>query len=87
MRVFASNRELFDAIVELAARLDALGQAPAAREIREGMACINGLTDGWGEFYAAAVAAERRFGWQLQASDREDLRAICEATRKAVYRR
>jgi hypothetical protein len=87
LQTFKSNERYFKAVADLAARLDSVGDAAAAQIIRDGMACINGLTDGWAQFLDAIESVERRFGGRLGAADREELRAIREAAHRAVYRR
>lgn len=86
MRKFDSNEQYFEAVTDLAVRLGSEGHESAALEIREAMACINGLTDGWAQFLAAIEAVERRFGHGLGGEHRAELQAIREAAHNAVYR-
>lgn len=87
MEQFDSNAQYFEAVTDLTVRLESEGHDTAALEIREGMACINGLTDGWGQFLEAIEAVQRRFGSQLDAGRREELQAIRRVAHNAVYRR
>jgi hypothetical protein len=47
LRDFASNEEFLQALRSLIDRIEAQGNIVAARQLREGFACPNGLTDGW----------------------------------------
>ena len=81
-----SSERYFEAVIKLAARLESEGHAAAADQIRRGLRCINGLTDGWALFLDAVEAVDAELGDQLAGADREDMRAIREAARRAVYR-
>ena len=87
MREFDSNAQYFAAVTDLALCLESEGHETAALEIREAMACINGLTDGWARFLEAIEAVERRLGNRISAEQREGLQAIRRAAYNAVYRR
>jgi len=50
MAPFRSNEEFFQAVADLMAKLEAGGHVQAAAELREGLGCLNGLTDGWALF-------------------------------------
>lgn len=87
MASFHSNEELFQAVTELAARFEAAGRAPAAAGLREGMACLNGLTDGWAMFLEAIEVVWSSDFAQLDAHDRRALRRIRDGVRRALRRR
>jgi hypothetical protein len=86
MGSFRSNEELFRAVAELTAKLEAGGHLDAATELRSGFACVNGLTDGWALFLESIekVAGHAK---RFAQDEREALAAIRTAVRTAVYRR
>ena len=76
---FASSEELFDAVRALAARLDSAGEVRAAADLRNGLAAVNGLTDGWAELLEAL---ERLRGGTLDPR----ARAVLDPVRADVQR-
>ena len=81
---FASNEELYEAVRALAADLDSAGEVRAAAELREGLAAVNGLTDGWALLLAAV---ERVDGVPLAPGAREALDLVRTELRGVVRRR
>jgi hypothetical protein len=85
--MFKSNQELLQATRDLTAALEKHGNASAARELRDGMAAINGLTDGWAAFLESVQRVKAIHSSELDAGQRSLLNAIDEAAYQAVYRR
>lgn len=87
MAGFRSADELFEAARELFARLEAGGHRQAAAELREGFACLNGLTDGWALFLEAIRRVEAGPARGFAPEDRKALERIRKAVDAAVHRR
>jgi hypothetical protein len=87
MTGFRSHEELFQAVRDLIAALEAGGQPQAAATLREGFRCLNGLTDGWALFLESIEKVRATEGKSLAREHREALEAIRTAARAAVYRR
>lgn len=85
MRTFRSNEELFQAVLDLADQLDQTGHNSSAARLRDGMGCLNGLTDGWALLLESIekVQTESR---QFRKSDRQALRTIQSVVAAIVYR-
>jgi hypothetical protein len=84
---FGSSDEFLQRVSELIARLDALGQPDAAAELRDGLRCLNGLTDGWALFLESIERVQAAHASRFAAEDRNALDTIRAAARKALYRR
>jgi hypothetical protein len=89
--MFKSNQELLQATRDLTAALEKHGNASAARELRDGMAAINGLTDGWAAFLESVqrqghplVRARRRPAIAAQRDRRGGLPGGLSAQGQAV---
>ena len=87
MSPFKSNDEFFAAVRALIARLESAGHAQAAAELREGFACLNGLTDGSALFLEAIDKVRQERSREFDKGEREALEAIRKAVHAAVYRR
>jgi hypothetical protein len=86
MKTYVSNAEYFDELMSLAARMERSGHLAAATEVRHGLSCLNGLTDGWALLMDSLELTLRDNGNNLATDQMEDLRNAFEAARKAVYR-
>lgn len=84
---FRSHEELFAAVRELASRLETQNHAEAAAEIRNGFACLNGLTDGWALFLESIDKVRANHAPQLSREDQQLLSAIRKDVHAAVHRR
>jgi len=73
IRPFASLDEYFEAVRSLVADLRSSGHEAAADELREGLGCLNGLTDGWAAFAEAADAVRDRHASGLTPAQRTRL--------------
>jgi hypothetical protein len=84
---FTSNEEFFATFRDLVERIEKQGHAEAARELRDGFACLNGLTDGWAllmEAMERVVAGHRD---KIGKPEMPELREMLRGVRKVVYRR
>jgi hypothetical protein len=84
---FRSNEELFQAVRDLIATLESGDHPQAAATLRDGLGCLNGLTDGWALFLEAIDAVQASAAKQLAPADRKALKALRAAAHAAVYRR
>lgn len=84
---FRSSDELFQAVRDLAARLETNGHRAAAERLRGGFAYLNGLTDGWAGPLQAVEEILATRPATLGPGDRDALEAIRSAAHAAVYRR
>jgi hypothetical protein len=83
---YSSVFEFYDDLNDLMKRMEGSGNTEAAAEIREGLSCINGLTDGWAllmEHLEKALANHKK---ALRKDQIVDLKNAIMITRKAVYR-
>jgi hypothetical protein len=87
MATFRSNEELFQAVAELTARLEAGGHRDAATALRDGFGCLNGLTDGWALFLQSIEKVAKTYAKRFAPDERRALAAIRAAVHQAVHRR
>ena len=80
-------QEYFAAVRAFIAKLERDGQEQAARELREGYGCLNGLTDGWAQFLESIDKVRKTCSAGLDKDDRESLKMIRAVAHRAVYRR
>lgn len=83
---FASAEEYFEAARRLMTQLEHKAHDEAAAELREGFACLNGLTDGWAMFLES-IEKVHAAGHGLDPDDRRTLEALLKAARATVRRR
>ena len=84
---FRSNEEFFAAVRALIARLEAAGMPDAAAELKDGFACLNGLTDGSALFLDTIDGLLATRSREFELSELDSLKAIRKAMHAAVYRR
>jgi hypothetical protein len=84
---FRSNEELFQAVRDLIATLEAGGHPQAAARLRDGFGCLNGLTDGWALFLEAIDAVQAGEATRFAPAHRKTLEAVRATAHAAVYRR
>ena len=82
-----SSDEFFRAVDALIARLDAAGHHQAASELRNGLGCLNGLTDGSALFLDAIEKVQATESKQFAREDQQALETIRARVHVAVYRR
>ena len=87
MATFRSQGDFFQAVADLVTRLEATGFSSAATRLKNGLGCVNGLTDGWALFLESIVAVEIDDAARLDPADRESLEAIRKAVDDTVRRR
>jgi hypothetical protein len=86
LRPFASADECFDEVRALIVDLERAGRTAAAAELREGLGCLNGLTDGWALFLEAVEAVAVRYGPSLSAEQQRRLGAVRRVADRVTHR-
>ncbi len=84
---FTSNEEFFSAFRDLVERIEKQGHAQAAKELRDGFACLNGLTDGWVLLMEAMEQVIEANRGKIGAQEMSELRDMLRVVKKVVYRR
>jgi hypothetical protein len=84
---YESNEEFFQAVRDLATGLELQGLGSAGSELRSGLACLNGLTDGWALLLESLERVKSDYGSELDPSQRQRLDEMVRSVRKLVYRR
>jgi hypothetical protein len=87
MAAFRSSEELFQAVDALIARLEGAGHQQAAGEMRDGLRCLNGLTDGSALFLDAIEKVQAAEAKRFAREDQQALETIRARVHVAVYRR
>jgi hypothetical protein len=87
MAAFRSSEEFFEAVYTLIARLEAAGHHQAASELRDGLRCLNGLTDGSALFLDAIETVQTAESRRFAREDQQALETIRARVHVAVYRR
>jgi hypothetical protein len=82
---FQSSEELVQAVLDLADQLDQTGHHSSAARLRDGLGCLNGLTDGWALLLEAIEKVHSESG-HFRKSDRQALGTIQSAVVGIVYR-
>lgn len=83
---FQSNHEFFDYVLSLTNSLARDGRGPAATMLNEGLASINGLTDGWATFLESVENVQNAYGRELTAIDANRLEKIRNTAYAVVHR-
>ena len=86
MKTYASSEQFFSALNRLIERIDLYGHHDAAQQIREGLSCLNGLTDGWAILMDSIEATMSQYKGKLLSEDMADLKGMHKAIQKVVYR-
>ena len=86
MTEYGSNEEFFQAFERLVQSIADSGQGEAAKRLREGFSCLNGLTDGWAILMESIEATVSQDQGELQPDDMNELEGMLKIIRKAVYR-
>ncbi|MBI4829892.1 MAG: hypothetical protein HY804_14030 [Nitrospinae bacterium] len=86
MKSYFSNEEFFQAVRSLAERMEHGGHTEAARELRDGFACLNGLTDGWAMLMESVDKVIAAHGKALSPGDTAELKEMSRAIGKIVRR-
>ena len=86
MGLFKSNEALFHATNEIVASLYQSGHRSEAEILKNGIASLNGLTDGWALFLDAVQEVERKSD-AFTDSEKKTIAEIHDAVYEAVYRR
>jgi len=83
---FASAEAFFQSVRAFANELEAEGHTEAAAEIRAGLSCVNGLTDGWAQFGEALDGVQAQYGGHLTEEQQAVLDALAAAVWDVVHR-
>ncbi len=84
--MYKSNEEFFQSVYDLASSLKHNGHEREADILNNGMAALNGLTDGWALLLGAVREVESNAA-VLTDSEKEAIRTIHDAVYQVVYRR
>jgi hypothetical protein len=84
---FKSNEEFFAAFRDLVERIEKQGHVEAARELRTGFSCLNGLTDGWALLMEAMDRTSTANHGKIEGREMSELRDLHRVVKKVVYRR
>ena len=87
LAAFRSSEEFFRAVDALIARLEGSGYQQAAGELRDGLRCLNGLTDGSALFLDAIEKVQAAEAKRFAREDQQALQTIRARVHVAVYRR
>jgi hypothetical protein len=87
MKQYASNRAFFADVADLAMRIEVGGCPGAAEEMRKGLRCINGLTDGWALLMESLERVTLEFGTHLTSEQNAELKDMFDVTSTLVYRK
>ncbi|TAN40461.1 MAG: hypothetical protein EPN25_07580 [Nitrospirae bacterium] len=87
MRDYRSNDEFFQALRELMQRIEEQGNIQAARELRDGFSCLNGLTDGWALLMESIDRVISGTHGRIEAGDMAELKDMLMGVKKIVCRK
>ena len=87
MRDYKSNDKFFQALRNLIHRVEQQGNIGAAQQLREGLSCLNGLTDGWALLMESIGKTISENKGKIEANDMSELKDMLKVVRKVVYRR
>ena len=83
---YKDNQEFFNDVRAFQNELETIGEIEAAKEIKEGMSLINGLTDGWAMFLSSLNKVNSKYSSTLSAEQKEKLSFYINLTHKVVHR-
>lgn len=86
MPLYSSNEELFQHVRDLAIFLKSQGHTAAAASLQDGLASLNGLTDGWALLLESTTNVIHLCGSEMDSAILAQLENIQAAVRKMVYR-
>jgi hypothetical protein len=84
---YKSNEDYFAKLNTLAGQMEQSGHVGPAARIRQGILCVNGLTDGWAMLMEELDAIVIQYGKILPQDQLSELERALEAAQKAVFRR
>ena len=82
---FQSHEDFFRAVEDLTARLQRGGHLLAASELRQGLGCLNGLTDGLALFLESIAKVQATHADRFAREDQKALETIRVVVHRAVY--
>ena len=83
---YKDNQEFFNDVQVLQNELENNGEFEAAKEIKEGIGLINGLTDGWAMFLESLNKVNLEYSSSFSAEQKEKLGYYINLTHKVVHR-
>ena len=87
MTIFKSNEEFLEAVDNLIARLEFTGHVESAAELKRGLQCLNGLTDGWALLLQSIESIRANKSRVLEEDERRALDMIHATVHATIYRR
>ena len=84
--MYKSNEEFFQSVYDLASSLQRNGHEREADVLNNGMAALNGLTDGWAQLLDAVREVESN-ATVLTDAEKQAIGTIHDAVYQAVHRR
>ena len=86
MKTYSSGEDFLNAVSDLISRIEKSGTVNAARELRSGFSCLNGLTDGWALFMESIETVLKVHGQRLSSDQHSELNVVLKTVKHAVYR-
>ena len=87
MSSYRSSQEVVRAVEAMAASLEGQGHSHAADELKSGVRCLNGLTDGWALLLTSIENVQRMTGDKVPHTERLALASLQKAVRGIITRR
>ena len=86
IKEYKDNQEFFTDVQALQKELENNGEFEAAKEIKEGIGLINGLTDGWAMFLESLNKVNLEYSSSFSTEQKEKLSYYIKLTHKVVHR-
>jgi hypothetical protein len=86
IKEYKDNQEFFTDVHALQKELENNGEFEAAKEIKEGIGLINGLTDGWAMFLESLNKVNLEYSSSFSTEQKEKLSYYIKLTHKVVHR-
>ena len=87
MRKYKTNTDFIIELRRVIVRLDEQGITGAAQELRSGLSCLNGLTDGYALLMESLEKTIKQYGNRIRGAEKAKLRNMLQVVKKTVYRR
>ncbi len=86
MHRLSSSEELVKFLATAALRLDSEGDSASSTRLKDGVACLNGLTDGWALLLESVEGVLKSPGRPLSVESEASLREAQAVLKSVVYR-
>ena len=87
MSSYRSSQDVVRAVQALAASLESQGHSQAADELKSGVRCLNGLTDGWALLLTSIEKVQRMTGDTVPHAEGLALASLQNEVRSVITRR